>query len=186
MSRSRYGSRRHDDGTFELQLTSMIDIFTIMVFFLLKGFAAVALGLVFLDAQIPQPVQQALEKDRQKKDRDVVLSVDIQPTRNLEIHVSVNGGAPQRIIVPGKGTTYDLTKFHEEIVVLKQKYPEIFRVDVNPSEQVSYREIVQVMDQVRSRTAKDPKVFITDEATKKQVETNLLFPDVVFANVMEG
>jgi biopolymer transport protein ExbD len=179
-------NRRHDDGTFELQLTSMIDIFTIMVFFLLKGFAAVVLGIVFLDAQIPQPVQQALEKDRNKKDRDVVVSVGIQSTKNLEIQVLVNGAQSQRIIVPGKGKEFDLEKFHNEIVGLKLKHPDIFRVDVNPSEQVSYREIIQVMDQVRSRTAKDPKVLIMDEATKKQVETNLLFPDVVFANVMDG
>jgi biopolymer transport protein ExbD len=157
-----------------------------MVFFLLKGFAAVMLGLVFLDAQIPQPVATALEKDRNKKDRDIVLNVDIQSSRNLEIRVSVNGNDNQRILVPGKSDSFDLNRFHNEIVNLKQKYPETFRVDVNPGEKVSYKEIIQVMDQVRARTPKDPKVFITDEATKKQVETNLLFPDVVFGNVMEG
>ena len=187
MGRSmRYGSRRADDGTFELQLTSMIDIFTIMVFFLLKGFAAVALGLVFLDAQIPQPVQAALEKDRNKKERDVVLTVDILSNRNLDIVVLVNGNQNQRIVVTPKGKDFDFGRFHSEIVGLKLKHPEVFRIDVNPSEQTSYREIISVMDQVRSRSPKDPKVFITDEKTKQKVETNLLFPDVVFGNVMEG
>src|SRR5688572_1683928 len=138
------GNRRSNDGTFELQLTSMVDIFVIMVFFLLKGFAAVALSLVVLDAQVPQPVQAALEKDRQKKDRDVVLSVDIRPDRNLTIEVLVNGNQSQRIFVTAKGKDFDLGKFHSEIVVLKNKYPEIFRIDVNPGEQVSYREIITV------------------------------------------
>lgn len=187
MSRAaRWGNRRHDDGTFELQLTSMIDIFTIMVFFLLKGFAAVALGLVFLDAQVPQPVQAALEKDRSKKDRDIVLTVDIQSNRSLSIEVTVNGAQNHKVVVPPQGKEFDLAKFHNEIVGLKIKHPEVFRIDVNPNEQISYREIISVMDQVRTRGAKDPKVFIQDEATKKQVETNLLFPDVVFGNVMEG
>lgn len=183
---SRWGNRRHDDGTFELQLTSMIDIFTIMVFFLLKGFAAVMLGLVVLDAQIPQPVQQALENDRNKKDRDVLLKVDIANSKNLQIEVLVNGNSSQRILVPAKGTAFDYTKFHSEVVNLKLKYPEIFRMDMNPSEQISYKDIISVMDQVRNRLPSDPKVFITDEKTKNKVETNLLFPDVVFGNVMEG
>jgi biopolymer transport protein ExbD len=187
MSRAlRWGSRRHDDGTFELQLTSMIDIFTIMVFFLLKGFAAVALGLVFLDAQIPQPVQAALEKDRNKKERDVVLRVDIQPNRALAIEVTVEGNTNHKVVISPKGKDFDLTRFHTEIVGLKIKHPDVFRIDVNPSEQISYKEIISVMDQVRTRLNSDPKVFIQDEATKKQVETNLLFPDVVFGNVMEG
>jgi len=186
MGRSRWGNRRHDDGTFELQLTSMIDIFTIMVFFLLKGFAAVALGLVFLDAQVPQPVQAALEKDRNKKDRDVVLTVDINDNRSLAIEVNVNGSTNHKVVVAAKGKEFDLGKFHSEIVGLKLKYPEVFRIDVNPTEKISYKEIISVMDQVRTRVPQDPKVHIIDEATKKQVETNLLFPDVVFGNVMEG
>jgi biopolymer transport protein ExbD len=180
------GARRSSDGTFELQLTSMVDIFVIMVFFLLKGFAAVALSLVVLDAQVPQPVQAALENDRKKKDRDVVLKVDIQSNTNLTVEVVVNGNQNQRIVVPGKDKNFDLAKFHGEIVGLKLKFPELFRIDVNPAEQVSYKDIISVMDQVRMRQPNDPKVFIKDDANKTQVETNLLFPDVVFGNVMEG
>ena len=185
MNRTRFGNRR-SGGTFELQLTSLIDIFTIMVFFLLKGFAAVALGLVFLDAQIPQPVAEALAKDRSKIDRDVVLTVEIQSSKNIEIQVTADGKSNQRVIIPGRNDSFDLVKFHSEMVGVKQHFPEIFRVDVNPSEKISYKEIIQIMDQVRSRTSNDPKIFITDETTKKSVETNLLFPDVVFGNVMEG
>jgi biopolymer transport protein ExbD len=180
------GNRRHNDGTFELQLTSMVDIFTIMVFFLIKGFAAVALSFVVLEAQIPQPVAEALEKDRKKKDRDVVLMVDIQTSRSLSIEVLVNGNQSQRIVVAPKGKEFDLTKFHSEIVGLKLKFPEVFRIDVSPSEQISYKEIINVMDQVRMRRGDDPKVFIEDTNTKAKTETNLLFPDVVFGNVMEG
>ncbi|HEX4922672.1 MAG TPA: hypothetical protein VFV50_01250, partial [Bdellovibrionales bacterium] len=137
-------------------------------------------------AQIPQPVAEALEKDRKKKDRDVVLTVDIQPSRSLTIEVLVDGNQNQRIVVAPKGQAFDLGKFHKEIVGLKLKYPEVFRIDVSPAEQVSYKDIISVMDQVRMRRGDDPKVYIKDEAKNTNVETNLLFPDVVFGNVVEG
>ncbi len=66
------------------------------------------------------------------------------------------------------------------------QYPNIFRVELNPDEGVHLAEIVAVMDRIRVKQKADPTITFTDVTTGKPMETDLIFPDVVFGNVAGG
>ena len=68
---------------------------------------------------------------------------------------------------------------------MHKNYPDIFRLELNPEENIPLEEIVSVMDRVRTTVTGEPKVVFKDE-TGKAIETNLMFPDVVFGNVAGG
>ena len=51
---------------------------------------------------------------------------------------------------------------------------------------VPYQDIVSVMDEARNVKESEPKIKLLDKETNKTVETDVMFPDVVFSNVMEG
>ena len=62
-------------------------------------------------------------------------------------------------------------------------------MELNPTDTVPLEEIVSVMDAMRTTRnvdGKHVKVSFTDATTGKAIETNLLFPDIVFGNVAGG
>jgi hypothetical protein len=74
-------------------------------------------------------------------------------------------------------------------MAIKKEYPDVFRMELNPSDTVPLSEIVGVMDAVRTTKSvdgKQVKVSFIDSTSGKSIETNLLFPDIVFGNVAGG
>ena len=72
---------------------------------------------------------------------------------------------------------------------LKKESPDVFRLELNPAETVPLSDIIVVMDSIRTTRSKDGRpvnLTFTDINTGKPVETNLLFPDIVFGNVAGG
>ena len=68
----------------------------------------------------------------------------------------------------------------------KMAHPQIFKIDFKPGSKIKYDDIVKVMDELRTIKRGDQKATITDKKTLQKVETEILFPDVNFANVAEG
>ncbi len=179
-----YYHERVQDSTFELNLAPMLDMLVVLITVLLVSFTSVRLGL--LDALIPQPVLKALEEDRKKTDRQVHITVKMNPKTGFIIDVSETGKKSNKIEVPNVEGKMDLLRFHKELVTLKLLKTDNFRMELNPTEEASYEEIISVMDRARTTARGDAKVEIKDEKTGKMVETNLLFPDIVFSNAVEG
>jgi biopolymer transport protein ExbD len=85
--------------------------------------------------------------------------------------------------VPNKNNVWDLEALQVAAFSIKEKSPEVFRVDLAPDKDVSLDELVKVMDSLR-RTPEARKVAFTDPANGQRVETELMFPNVLFANVV--
>ncbi len=175
---------RIEDSTFELNLAPMLDMLTVLITVLLVSFTSVRLGI--LDGLIPQPVLTALEKDRQNKDREVQVTVSMSPTVGFTLEVTESNKKPVKIQIPNVSGKMDLVRLHKELVQAKLLKTDNFRVELNPSEDASYEDIVLVMDQMRNTSQSDGKIHIKDEKSGQLVETNLLFPDIVFNNAVEG
>lgn len=176
----RYTSRT-EDSTYELNLAPMLDIIVSIVPMLLLSVAFVQVAVV--ETPIPQPVQKVIEANKDKN--DVQISLVVSKQTGFKISVS-NKGQQSEKTVPLKGKDLDLAGLHKEVFSIKQQFPEVFRLEMHPDETVELSEIVSVMDQVRTIAKDEAKVFFTDIETGKKVETNLLFPDVVFGNVTGG
>ncbi len=166
------------DATFDLNLAPMLDMFVSIIPFMLL--AATFLQLMLINAPLPAPVAQALQQDRDKKEKEFSIKVDLLASRQIVIETRTASGQKSRVSIDktGKGD-YDLQAFHKRLVEYKQEYPKIFQIELNPEANVDYKSIVAAMDATRNMEAQDPKIFI------ENAESPLLFPDVVLSNVME-
>jgi hypothetical protein len=51
---------------------------------------------------------------------------------------------------------------------------------------VAYKEIVRVMDEARRSRSNDIRFPVKNEQTGQETTTDYMFPEVVFANMMDG
>jgi len=175
-------SSRVEDSTFELNLAPMLDIIVSIVPMLLMSLAFVHVSMI--ETPVPQAVEKAIAAQNDKKDQvSVTLHVSKQSGFRFAV---VDKGATKETVVAMKGDKLDLEGLHKETLTLKQSYPDVFRIELNPSEDVALDDIVKVMDEVRNVAKGEAKVTFKDVDTGKPVETNLMFPDIVFGNVAGG
>lgn len=174
---------RMEDSTFELNLAPMLDIIVSIVPMLLLSVAFVQVTVI--DTPIPQAVEKAIAaaNDKNRDQVQILLAVSTQDGFRFTV---TDKGQTKEMRVALKDNKLDLDGLHRETLAIKRSYPDVFRLELNPAENVPLNEIVAVMDQVRTVGASEPKVTFHDVETGKPVETDLLFPDVVFGNVAGG
>jgi biopolymer transport protein ExbD len=173
---------RVEDSTFELNLAPMLDIIVSIVPMLLLSVAFVHVTMI--ETPVPQAVEKAIAAANEKN-KDVV-QVQLSVSKKDGFHFTIKDrDQTKETIVALKGNKLDLEGLHKETLSLKKTYPDIFKLELNPEENVPLDEIVAVMDNLRVGAASEPKVVFKDEAGKA-IETNLLFPDIVFGNVAGG
>ncbi len=148
---------RHQRRPGELMLVSMIDIFTVLVTFLLM--TAVFSHTVILNLHLPAPQSQFREPPP-----DLVLEVMIR--KNLLQVADRNSGPLATFPNTVRGYDYaGLTRYLEQV---KARFPGMTAASVLLEPDTSYDTLVQVMDHVR--------VFETSEGLQTvQAE---LFPDI--------
>lgn len=166
-----------EGATFELNLAPMMDMMVTIIPFMLLSATFMQLSLI--NVPLPVPVAKALEQDRNKDKREVSIKIQMQTNKQIAVEVKDPSGSATRFSVQGTAGDYDYKGFHKKLVEVKQRFPKVFRVELNPDENVDYKSIVGVMDASRSMENADPKITIDG------AETPLLFPDVILSNVME-
>jgi biopolymer transport protein ExbD len=177
-------SQGDSEATFELDLSPMLALMVTLIPIMLL--ATVFVKVTIVESKIPQLVKNAIEEDRKKKDRDVNIHLKMQKT-GFNLQLKYDGKAIKTFRIPRKSEVeFDLDKLHTSLHAIKMMHPEIFRVDLFPDEGIPYEEIVKVMDEARTIKGELKKAPITDKETQKTVETDVMFPDVVFSNVVEG
>src|SRR4051812_30217373 len=108
---------RVEDSTFELNLAPMLDMLVVLITVLLVSFTTVKLGL--LDSLIPQPVAAAMEKDKNKKERNFSVSLKVNANKTVDILVREDNKKDQVINLASKDGKYDFVRLHKEVVQLK-------------------------------------------------------------------
>lgn len=170
-----------EDSTYDLNLAPMLDIIVSIIPMLLLS--VVFVEVMVIETPIPQAVERAVAAQEEKN--EVQISLSVSKTYGFKILVTDKGQTKETSIAL-KGTAFDLDGLNKEALVLKRQYPNIFRVELNPDESVPLSEIVAVMDRIRAKQKSDPAITFTDVTTGKPMETDLIFPDVVFGNVAGG
>ena len=165
-----------EESTFELNIVPMMDMLVSIIPFLLLS--AVFMQVMLIDVPLPAPVAQALKEDREGAHKEISIQVNMDARSGFSIHVKDEGGRTTQYAVARSGNDYDYKMLHKKLIEIKQHFPKVFRIELNPDPQVDYKSIVQVMDAARNVENADPKIMIENAATP------LLFPDVVLANLM--
>jgi biopolymer transport protein ExbD len=134
-----------------LNLTPMMDVFTVLVVFLL--ITAVFTSITIMDLSVPTGAGGAAA---------------VKPNFAIEVIVRKGGleianGRSVEAAIPKKDDKYDLGKLSELLLALKAKYPEKEDATVLMEPKVEYDNLVQVMDTVRgAQTPLFPKISIGD------------------------
>jgi biopolymer transport protein ExbD len=181
---------REEDATFELNLAPMLDIIVSIIPMLLLS--VVFVQITVIETPIPQAVEQAVAAANEKNKDLVQVRMSVANDRTVMITI-LDRGATKEFQVAGIGSgaeaKADLDGLYKQVMAIKKQYPDVFRLELNPSDTVPLVDIVGVMDSVRTtrvENGKPVKLSFTDVTTGKPVETNLLFPDIVFGNVAGG
>ena len=150
LRRRKTGEPLETDIMELLNLTPMMDVFTVLVVFLL--ITAVFTSITIMDLSVPTSAGGAANRP------NFAIEVIVRKS-GLEI---ANGRSVEAAI-PKKDGKYDLQLLSELLLRLKAKYPEKEDATVLMEPKVEYDYLVQVMDTVRgAQTPLFPKISIGD------------------------
>ncbi len=173
------------NSEFELDLAPLLAVMVKLVPVLLLSSAFVQVMMV--ETELPQVVQAAIEEQEKNPNPEELAKIEFDLRKDRSVSIIITKGKEETsIAVPAKDSKFDLAALHARFVDVKRLHPKVFRVDVKPDAEVAYNEVIKVIDEARK--ARDPKTQfpVFDSKQGKEVMTEYMFPEIVFANVMEG
>ncbi|MFN8846850.1 MAG: ExbD/TolR family protein [Bdellovibrionales bacterium] len=171
----------HHTSDFELDLAALLAVIMKLVPVLLLSSAF--MQLMVIETELPQAVTQAIQKQTEEKKKSLLLEVDAKRKVTLTLEVQ---GEKSTFAVEGLQETIDRAKLHATLQQIKQKHPDIFKIDFSPDSKVSYKEVVNIMDEARRSRNQEIRFPVKDETTGQDLMTDYMFPEIVFVNMMEG
>lgn len=164
---------------FELDLTPLLAIIMKLVPVLI--ITSSFLQLTQIDTDLPQVVKEAIQNQDKNTDKPVHITLTMDGSKNINITVNDNG-KEKNLTVQAKQKEIDFEQLNQKLVEAKKLYPHIFKLEFAPDENLSYSEIVKIMDEAR-KSRETMEFTFRDSKTGNDVKTDYMFPEVVFANV---
>ncbi|MGE3680402.1 MAG: ExbD/TolR family protein [Bdellovibrionales bacterium] len=169
---------RAADSTFDLNLAPFLDIIVSVVPLLLLSIAFVQVKMI--NSSVPQVVAEAAQRANEKPETSVSLKVSKNAGFTFEV---TKDGQTSPTAVPNKNGQWDLDGLVAAGFAIKAQNPQVFRLDLNPDEDLNLAELVSVMDKLR-QNPDAKKLAFKDPANGETIETDLMFPNILFANVV--
>ncbi|WP_413288021.1 ExbD/TolR family protein [Bdellovibrio sp. HCB337] len=168
---------------FELDLAPLLAVMVKLVPVLLVSSAFVQMTVI--ETQLPQVVQQAIEK-QDKDEKAAHITIEVKEKEGVKIIVKKDGKESVEVVPKKADGNFDFARLHERLRDVKTQNPEVFKVDISPDAGVSYKDIVHVMDEARRSRDNKIRFPVFDKVKNQEVQTDYMFPEVNFANTMEG
>jgi biopolymer transport protein ExbD len=139
--RVRRMERQHKFGArvVRLNIVSMIDVFAVLVFFLLVSSSLAAARLNVINLNLPSPDKQSIPEQQQLQLTAVV--------RKGVIEVSDSNGAVRNIVNTPEG--YNLQALSDLLVEVKKAKPSEQNIVLMMEADVVYDDMVKIMDAIR-------------------------------------
>lgn len=181
--RRRFKPATNSNYEFELDLAPLLAVMVKLVPVLLVSSAFVQ--VMMIESDLPQAVREAVAKqdDVSKK---TSVQLEVSKKTGIKIIVDKDGKATAELIPNESSGSFDLIALNKKLEEVKMQNPEVYRLELAPEGNVSYKELIKIMDEARRTRSKDVKFPVFDTKLNKEVETDYMFPDIVFANMMEG
>ena|SRR3989338_8586926 len=168
-------SSRRKKLTYKLDLVPIMDAIFIFIFFLLFSAQFIKIYEIHSDAPIlsnsPPP---------ENKKEPLLLTLKIQA-----MEIIITSGTSQNVIkkISKDGENYNLLELHDFMIQTKLKNLSEDTVIFEPSPEVSYEEIIKIMDEVRVFRKTDESIYLKD---KEGLEHKLkyIWEKIVFGNLM--
>jgi len=180
LNRPSNRSKQKSKEQIQLNLVPMIDALITLIIFLLFTMSIINL------ASIETPVPMASSRINQSKLKQKPLQLTLTFRKN-----SIELWSPFNLIrkktihhnPDGEPNLYEL---HETVIEIKQRFPNEKQIVLVPHRRVNYDELVSVIDSVRHFESSDAPLFISDQKTGIDEVVEILFPEVVFGNLLGG
>lgn len=172
----RYVLKTKQSSDFELDLAPLLAVMVKLVPVLLLSSAFVQ--LMIIEADVPQIVQEAINS-QEKTDSQTVVSVEMHNIHGFKFKVRKDRAEQVESIASG-----DWEQARLLLEKIKSQNPDVFRIELQPSDQVDYQQIIKMMDV--SRRSKTKTFPIKDPKSQKLIQTDYMFPEVLMANAMTG
>ena len=175
MYRTPTSRRKGHKETTRPNLIPILDAVFIFIFFLLMS----ASFLKFYEIQSDVPIISDQEPPKTKKE-PLALTLKVK-----ENSISVLTGIPGNVVRNFKKLEdgkYDLGSLRAFLINLKKKHLSEKTVVLEPLVDVTYEEIVNIMDAVRMLKKTDPSLWRKDKDGVDQKVTEL-FNNIVFGNI---
>lgn len=174
--------KNHMSHEFELDLAPLLAVMVKLVPVLLVSSAFVQ--LMVIETDLPQAVKEAIVENQEKPKASIQL--EISQKTGIKVIVAKDGAQNvEQIPNPAEGK-FDLTSLQKTLQKVKSQNPDIFKIELAPENTVAYKDIVKIMDEARRSRDKEVRFPIFDKKENKPTTTDYMFPDVVFANMMDG
>lgn len=170
------------NSEFELDLAPLLAVMVKLVPVLLVSSAFVQ--MMVIETELPQVVNEAIQRE-EKNPTPTNIALEVDSKNGIRIVVTEKGQEKVETI-PLKNGGFDFNRLHQKLVAFKKGHPEIFKLELNPDGKVAYNDIVKIMDEARQARDINVKFPVFDTKQGKNVETNYMFPEIIFANTMEG
>ena len=138
MARKHHYKRRNKGNTYDIDVTTFLNIMVVLIPFLL--ITAVFSRLTIVELDLPSKANGATPRQESFRIEVIVREPGIE----------ISNGTAIIALVPKKDGDYDLEALSEMMVALKQEYPNIDAASVLMEDYIPYDYLIQVMDIVRA------------------------------------
>ena len=179
----RFKPKINHNSEFELDLAPLLAVMVKLVPVLLVSSAFVQMMIV--ETELPQVVQQAIEQQNNNP-KIAQLAIELNKKDGVRFIITENEKQKIEIVALNSNHEFDLPAVHAKFQQVKKEHPEVFKIEMNPDSDVAYKEVVRIMDEARRSRSNDIRFPVRDEKTGQESTTDYMFPQVVFANMMDG
>ncbi len=173
---SRFGKKKIQEAAapVELNIMPFIDVFSLLCTFLL--FSAVFISIGIHMVQVPFLSNAAPSKEESK--RSLQVKIDASPQK-VEVTSSWSEAPVDSKTEAFSNSKEGLAHLHEALIKLRLATPEADKVDLFLDDDLSYAQIIDLLDVIKLRLAQDPAL-----AEHEGFASSDLFPKVVFSSVI--
>jgi biopolymer transport protein ExbD len=185
MRRRRYKTRGEAvEASFELDLAPMLALMVTLIPIILLS--TVFVKIMVIDTQLPQVVEKIMKEEEKNPAKKVKVALYMEANGSFKLVVQRGSQTLKTKNLVSQEGKWDFESLHSVLADTKRQHPNTFRLELHPSNGVPYSEIVKAMDEARQFTVDEGKVTVTHAETGEAAETQLMFPNVVFTNVVGG
>ncbi|NBX16611.1 MAG: biopolymer transporter ExbD [Proteobacteria bacterium] len=183
MSKFRFKKRKQVATAFEVNVTPMLDLFSVLIIFLLATSVLSSVGelkieVPFLSSK-PPPPQEKIDKNPEKT---VSVTIDVRKVKYQQATTASS--------LPANEFEVDLTedgldKIQAAIYAIRKENAAFDKVTVFTQPEVSYAKLVMVLDSLRDlRNGRTPIAFPAGYQFPSGVEQTSLITKIVLGDVL--
>lgn len=167
---------------FELDLAPLLAVMVKLVPVLIVSSAFVP--IVIIQSELPAPVAAAVSEN--KPTETPQLELRLNPNEGMDLTLSQGGRNLDQIHMSYPKSSSDLAELKQNLARVKRQTPQLFRLELLPTGNVPYELIIKIIDAARKGPSTNEKFKFKNPQTGTLEETDYMYPDVIFANVLEG